>query len=234
MIGIIGAMDVEIENLRSELAGANMREICGFTFYTGKMQGREVAVVKCGIGKVNAARCAQLLIDSFCPEVIINTGIAGALADDLDVGDVIISERLVQYDVDGTGLGYAKGYLFTGISPDEPTYFRADERVMGALLSSAKKIAADRKVRCGTIATADIFVSSSVLKNRIHDEFGADVAEMEGAAIAQTAQYAGIPFAVLRTASDKADGSADVDMASFGKEASDLAAAIIRDFVSTF
>lgn len=234
MIGIIGAMDVEIENIRAELTNAGSRELCGLSFYTGKMHGKNVAVVKCGVGKVNAARCTQLMIDGFSPEVIINTGIAGAIADDLGVGDVIISDKLVQYDVDGTGLGYPKGYLFNGVSPDKPTFFYADEKAKTVLLSSAKKIAAGRKVRCGTIATADIFVSSFELKDSIRDEFSADVAEMEGAAIAHTAQYAGVPFAVLRTASDKADGSAHVDIVSFGKEASDLSAAIISEFVRNF
>lgn len=230
-IGIIGAMDVEISCLLEQLDDKKNESVYGFDFTVGRMFGYETVIVKCGVGKVNAARGTQLMIDRYSPDIIINTGIAGAIGPEIDVGDVVISESLVQYDVDATALGYAKGYLFTGISPDKPTVFTADPDVSQKLFLAAKKIVSGNTVRKGIIASGDIFVSSLELKKAIRSEFCAEVAEMEGAAIAHVAKYCGIPFSVLRTASDRADGSAAVSIKDFGEVTARRSAAIVEEFI---
>lgn len=163
-------------------------------------------MVKRGIGKANASKCAQLLIDLFNPYYIINSGIAGGIDESLSVGDIVIGKEPVQHDFDATAFGHAKGYLCTGERDDTPTVFRSDKKLVCLHESSAKEAYVSGKVRTGRIASGDIFAADRTRKESISHEFKAIASEMEGAAIAQTAAYAGIPFSVLRVISDLADG----------------------------
>lgn len=192
-----------------------------------------MVVVKSGIGKVNAARCTQILIDNFHPDYIINSGIAGGIDASLSVGDIIIGEELVQHDFDVTAFGHAKGYLCTGERDDVPTVFRSDKKLVYLLESSAKEAGGSGKVRTGRIASGDIFVADRTLKESISHEFKAAAAEMEGAAIAQTAAYADIPFVVLRVISDQADGEAAESFETFEKQTAELSSAVIQNLINS-
>ena len=227
-IGIIGAMESEICRLASLLENANKVHLCNMTFYTGTIGKRKVVMVKSGIGKVNAARCTQLLIDRFSPDAIINSGIAGGIDPALSVGDIIIGTGLLQHDFDVTAFGHAKGYLCTGNDHNSPTVFYADERLAYALESAAISQFPEKRVERGTIATGDLFVSDSGKKRELRETFKVSAAEMEGAAIAQTASYAGVPFAVLRVISDQADGKAAQSFETFEKETARLSSVVIE------
>ena len=144
-IGIIGAMESEVSRLTSLLKNSDTVDIYDLTFYTGTLGKRKAVIVKSGIGKVNAARCAQLLIDRFTPDAIINTGIAGGTDSSLSVGDIVIGTGLLQHDFDVTAFGHAKGYLCTGNEHDRPTVFRADEKLADALESAAAERFPERR-----------------------------------------------------------------------------------------
>lgn len=232
-IGIIGAMDSETEALYSLLSNAESVRIADLDFYSGEASGKKMVVVKSGIGKVNAARCTQILIDNFHPDYIINSGIAGGIDASLSVGDIIIGEELVQHDFDVTAFGHSKGYLCTGERDDVPTVFRSDKKLVYLLESSAKEAGGSGKVRTGRIASGDIFVADRTLKESISHEFKAAAAEMEGAAIAQTAAYADIPFVVLRVISDQADGEAAESFETFEKQTAELSSAVIQNLINS-
>lgn len=151
----------------------------------------------------------------------------------LSVGDIIIGEELVQHDFDVTAFGHAKGYLCTGEREDVPTVFRSDKKLVYLLESSAKEAGGSGKVRTGRIASGDIFVADRTLKESISHEFKAAAAEMEGAAIAQTAAYADIPFVVLRVISDQADGEAAESFETFEKQTAELSSAVIQNLINS-
>lgn len=231
-IAIIGAMESEVYRLISLLENANTVPVYNLTFYTGTIKKRKVVIVKSGIGKVNAARCTQLLIDRFSPDAIVNTGIAGGIDPGLSVGDIVIGTGLLQHDFDVTAFGHAKGYLCTGNDHNSPTVFYADERLADALESTAISQFPEKRIGRGTIATGDLFVSDSEKKQELWETFKASAAEMEGAAIAQTASYAGVPFAVLRVISDQADGKAAQSFEVFEEETARLSSAVIESLLS--
>lgn len=230
-IGIIGAMDIEVDTLKASIDNCKIEKVGEMTFFSGTLNGTEVIVVKCGIGKVNAARCAQTLADRFSVAAIINTGIGGGIGDGLSVGDIVIGESLVQHDFDVSGFGYAKGYMFLG-DKDKPTEYIADKRLIELIENAALKHISAQRIKKGIIATGDIFVSDAEKKSEIKNGFNALVTEMEGAAIAQTAQANNIPFAVVRALSDLADGSAAESYEAFEKETAFLSAEIIKSFLA--
>lgn len=230
-IGIIGAMDIEVDTLKASIDNCKTEKVGEMTFFSGILNGTEVIVVKCGIGKVNAARCAQTLADRFSAVAIINTGIGGGIGDGLAVGDIVIGESLVQHDFDVSGFGYAKGYMFLG-DRDKPTEYIADKRLIELIENAALKHIPSQRIKKGIIATGDIFVSDAEKKSEIRNGFNALVTEMEGAAIAQTAQANNIPFAVVRALSDLADGSAAESYEAFEKKTAYLSAEIIKSFLS--
>ncbi len=231
VFGIIGAMDSEIEYLTSVISDKKTEEHYGLMFYTGNIGEKKVVVVKSGIGKVNASRCTQMLIDIYTPDVIINTGIAGALAPSLDVCDIVVADKLVQHDFDASGLGYVRGYACTGEDPSKPTYYYPDKDIIVKIKKAAEKYADGSKVIFGTIASGDLFVSSNKAKTEIRDLFSADAAEMEGAAIANTAYYSGVPFAVLRVMSDRADGNASISIKELEYKAANISGAVIKELI---
>lgn len=230
-VAIIGAMDSEVENLLSDIRTAQTT-IAGISFYSGTKNGKNLIIAKSGIGKVNAARCAQILIDRFEPNYIINSGIAGGIDSSLEVGDIVIGAELVQHDFDVTAFGHVKGYLCTGERDDKPTVFASDKRLVELLKKAIEEADTKGKVLVGRIASGDVFVSDSQVKQSIYHDFRASAAEMEGAAIAQTAAYAGVPFVVLRVISDCADGAAAESFEVFEKQTAALSGTIIRNLIN--
>ena len=208
-IGIIGAMQPEVEAIIATLEEKNSETVSGITFHTGKIGDKTVAVAKCGIGKVFAALCAQTLILKYSPDLLVNTGVGGALASGITTGDIVIADSLCQHDMDTSAIGDPKG-LVSGINV---IYFDADKRAGQILLSAANGLGLN--ARLGRIASGDKFIASKEDKNRIVADFKADACEMEGCAVAQVAFVNGTPFAVFRAISDSADGEATMDYPTF-------------------
>ncbi len=228
--GIIGAMDSEIALLTSKMEQIAVCDRAGLRFYDGVLCGKSAVVVKCGVGKVNAACCAQLLCDRFNVDAVINVGVAGGVSSQLKVQDVVVGTALVQHDFDLRPFGYAKGYLGSEYGGDNqlPTAFYADEALIECCLKAATAVL-DGAHACykGVIASGDEFIAASDRRTDIADNFGAMAAEMEGAAIAQVAFQNNKPFLVLRTISDLADGSAPVSFDAVVTFAADMAAKVI-------
>jgi len=233
-IGIIGAMDCEIEYLTAVLENKNEISGYGFTFYTGRIEEKEVVIVKCGIGKVNAARGAQMMIDRFSPAVIINSGIAGGVGPEMEIGDAVIATGLIQHDFDATAFGYARGYVFSGGDSSKPTVFEADPVTADLLKKASEKILPEGTVKTGIIVTGDQFIASPEKRKDLSETFGAQAAEMEGGAIAQVCTYSQTPFAVLRVMSDKGDGTASGNYAEFEKKTAKLSSEIIIEFAKLY
>ena len=208
-IGIIGAMLPEVEAIIAALDNHECECVSGIDFHTGKIGAKTVAVAKCGIGKVFAAICAEIMILKYSPRLLVNTGVGGALAAGLSTGDIVIADSLCQHDMDTSPIGDPKG-LVSGINV---IYFESDKRASEILLSSAAELGLT--ARLGRIATGDKFIASSADKDRIIADFSADACEMEGCAIAQTAFVNNTPFAVVRAISDSADGEATMDYPTF-------------------
>ena len=208
-IAVIGAMEPEVEALISALEDEKSETVSGITVHTGSIYGKRVAVAKCGIGKVFAAICAQTLILNYSPDLIVNTGVGGALRSGITTGDIVIADSLCQHDMDTSAIGDPKG-LVSGINV---IYFNADKRAADILLESAGKLGLNATK--GRIASGDKFIADKADKARIIADFAADTCEMEGCAIAQTAYVNGTPFAVVRAISDSADGEATMDYPTF-------------------
>ena len=228
--GIIGAMDSEIALLTSEMQEIEIEEAAGLTFYKGVLCDRSAVVVKCGVGKVNAAACAQLLIARYRVDLLINVGVAGGVDSCLHVLDVVVGTSLVQHDFDLRPFGYVKGYLGEAYGGDsqKPTYFKSDVTAAKRCFDAAKTVLGDEHACfCGVIASGDEFVASADRRADIAERTGALASEMEGAAIAQVAVQNQTPFIVLRTISDLADGSAPVSFDTVVEFAADTAARIL-------
>ena len=227
-IGIIGAMSVEVDALIAKLENRAEELVGGVKFNTGEIFGKKIAVARCGVGKVFAAICAEAMIMRYSPSLIVNTGVGGALADDLRPTDTVIAESLLQHDMDTSPLGDPVG-LISGINK---VYFEADARAVSILSEAADRLGI--KARRGRIATGDKFVASKQEKERIVSEFSADVCEMEGGAIAHTAFVNGTPFAVIRAISDSADGGADMDYMEFLPIAAKNSAALTEELIKNW
>ena len=216
-IGIIGAMEVEVAILKEKMEDVRIIKKASMDFYEGILAGKKVVVVRSGIGKVHAGICAQILADVFSVDAIINTGIAGSLNKNINIGDIVLSTDVVQHDMDATGFGYRKGQI-----PQMPVFFfNADDNLRRLAAEVCKEVNPDIQVFEGRIASGDQFVCDQDVKNRIVSEFSAYATEMEGAAIGQAAYLNEIPFLVVRAISDKADGSAQMDYSEFEKAAVD-------------
>ena len=214
-IGIIGAMEEEVAILKEKMEDVRIIKKASMDFYEGTLAGKKAVVVRSGIGKVNAGICAQILADMFSVEAIINTGIAGSLNKDINIGDIVVSTDVVQHDMDATGFGYRKGQI-----PQMPVFFfNADERLRKLAVKVCSEVNPDIQVFEGRIASGDQFVCDQDVKDGIVSEFSAYATEMEGAAIGQAAYLNDGPFLVIRAISDKADGSAQIDYSEFEKAA---------------
>lgn len=209
-LGIIGAMEVEVASLVKKLQNKVRVEKAGNAFFEGTLNGLKVVVVRCGVGKVNAAMCVQILCDCFDVSCVVNTGIAGSLDAQLDIGDLVVSKDVIHHDFDCRIFGYAMGQVpGMGVAA-----FPADKEMLESAWAAAQQIHPEH-VRMGTVASGDQFISTPEQKQRIVADTGAVCAEMEGAAIAQAAYRNGIPFVVIRAISDKADNSAQMDYPTF-------------------
>lgn len=211
MIGIIGAMDVEVAKLKEMLGDTVSYEKAGMTFIEGTCCGKKVVVVRSGIGKVNAAICAQILVDKFNVDYIINTGIAGSLRAEINIGDIVLSKDTLHHDMDATGFGYGLGV----IPQMKESIFKGDEK----LIELAKKCQESKipqiKTHIGRVVSGDQFISDKAKKEWLVENFQGYCTEMEGAAIAQTAYLNNVPFLIIRAISDKADDSATLDYPTF-------------------
>lgn len=213
-LGIIGAMDVEVATLKEKMEHKTVRTIAGSEYSEGTLEGMDAVVVQCGVGKVNAALCAQILCSCFGVTHIVNTGIAGSLNAQLDIGDFVISKDAVYHDMDATNFGYPMCQV-PGMSV---LAFPADELLMQEAYAAAD-LAHPGHVTLGRVATGDQFVADKALKEKIISNTGAYCTEMEGAAIAHTAWKNGVPFVIIRAISDKADDSAQMDYPTFEAQA---------------
>jgi adenosylhomocysteine nucleosidase len=209
-LGIIGAMDVEVATLKEKMENITVTACAGMEYYEGILENLPVVVVQCGIGKINAAMCTQILIDRFAVSHIVNTGIAGSLLAELDIADLVISRDAIHHDFDlrfwGRPIGQVPGM--------DVIAFPADEALQKAAFAAAEQENPGH-TRFGRVASGDQFICSKEQKEKIIADTGAVCAEMEGASIAHTAYRNGVPFVIIRAISDKADDSANMDYPTF-------------------
>ena len=223
-IGIIGADEAEIALLKEACAAAECTKIAGMDFFAGYIGSTPVVIAQCGIGKVNAGICAQILIGRFGAEKIINTGVAGSMNADINIGDLVISTDAVQHDFDISPLGYGYGEIpYLGV-----TAFPADGELRTRAVKAAKKTVPELGVFEGRVCSGDQFIADSAQKELIRSRFGGMCCEMEGAAIAQVCHLNAVPWVVIRAISDKADETGDVDYPSFAAKAARDCAGIVR------
>ena len=225
MIGIIAAMNVEMDTLRSFMQNTETEVISGIRFVRGELDGKEIVTAVCGIGKVFAALCAQTMILHYQPTAVINTGVAGTLSDKLDIGSVAVSSAVVQHDMDTSPLGDPIG-LISGLNKVE---LPADRLLAGHLSACAKVMGI--RTATGVIASGDQFVASAERKAFIVEHFHAIACEMEGAAVGQVCTVNRVPFCVLRAISDSADGSSHMDYPTFVQMAAEQSVALLRRFM---
>ena len=200
MLGIIGAMDEEVAQIKEKMTDVTVTSVAGMDFYQGKLGGKDAVVVRSGIGKVNAGMCSQILADRFHISAIVNTGIAGSLRAEINIGDIVVSTDAVQHDMDASGFGYRIGQI-----PRVDTFaFEADEKLRELAIECNQKVNPEIQAFPGRV---------------VSEQFSASCTEMEGAAIAQAAYLNGIPFLIIRAISDKADDSAGMDYAAFEAQA---------------
>ena len=224
MVGIIAAMNIELELIKSKLDNITEEKAGGIIFYRGFYKNSEVVCAVCGIGKVFAAMCAEAMIIKYKPSVIINTGVAGALSKDLKQLDCTVAEKCVQYDMDTSPLGDPVG-MISGINR---IYFEADKDYSDVLMSCYGKT---KPVYC-TIASGDAFVCDKDKKEYITKTFGASVCDMESAAIAHVCYVAETPFVISRVISDNADDNANLDFLTVCKKAADISSAATLKFIN--
>ncbi len=215
MLGIIGAMEIEVEELKKQMEQVEVKTAAGMDFYKGLLKGQEMVVVRSGIGKVNAAICTQILADQYKVSAVINTGIAGSLRNEVNIGDIVLSTDTVHHDMDATGFGYPVGQ----IPQMEEFAFPADEELRKLAEECCKEVNPDIQTFTGRIVSGDQFISDKGKKDWIVKTFDGFCTEMEGAAIAQAAYLNRIPFLIIRAISDKADDSATMDYSEFENQA---------------
>lgn len=215
IIGIIGAMEEEVAMLKEKMTEVTVEKKAGMEFFKGKLNGRDAVVVRSGIGKVNAGICTQILADDFQVSAVINTGIAGSLKNEINIGDIVLSTDTMQHDVDAREFGYPLGQI-----PRMDTLaFPADEKMRALAAEVCRRVNPEIQVFEGRVVSGDQFVADPEKKEWIIQNTQGWCTEMEGAAIAQAAYLNGIPYLVIRAISDKADNSAHVDYPTFEKQA---------------
>ena len=220
-LGIIGAMACEVEALKKKMENVTVDTHAGSEYYEGTLEGLAAVVVQCGVGKVNAAMCAQVLCSVYGVTHLVNTGIAGSLCADLDIGDLVVSQDAMYHDFEVTAFGYPHGKV-PGM---DVIAFPADETLMNYAYTAADSVNPGH-AKIGRVASGDQFVCGKDQKNKIIEVTQALCTEMEGAAIAQTAYRNGIPFVILRAISDKADDSAEMDYPTFEAQAAEHCAKV--------
>ena len=228
-IGIIGAMEVEVETLKSKMTIKNTVKKASMEFFEGSIGNTEVVVVRSGIAKVNAGICVQILVDLFNVTHVLNTGVAGSLDARINIGDIVLSTDACYHDVDATVFGYKKGEV-----PQLGTAaFTADSSLREKAKAAIKSTAPDLGVFEGRVCSGDQFISSQEVKDAIKENFGGMCCEMEGAGIAQACFLNNIPFVIIRAISDKADGSEIMDYPEFEKKAAHDCAALVKEMIAS-
>lgn len=226
-IAIIGAMDCEINRFKSLLKDSQTVSYNNLKLYTGKIYNHNVIVCHSGVGKVASALNTQFLTDKYNPDFIINTGVAGAVSEKLQVGDIVIGESFIQYDFDATALGYTKGYMCTGIEPQKPTVFYSDKELSEKYYRVIKDSNTQTNVYKGIIGTADKFLSSSEQKQELKTQFNIIAVDMESAAICQTANTNNVKCLIVRAISDLADGTAKVTLSQLESKMAEFASSTV-------
>ena len=225
MIGIIGAMRIEVEALKEAMKNVTVETVSGVEFIRGTLCGKEVVVAQCGIGKVFAAICAQTMILKYKPTCVINTGVAGTLTSELGILNLAISTAVVQHDMDTSAIGDPVG-LISGINKVE---LPASKPLCDRLAEAADRMGL--KHREGVIASGDLFVNDPTKKAWITETFGAIACEMEGAAVGHVCYVNGVDFAILRAISDNASGEADMEYPEMAAKAAKLSQALLCDVI---
>lgn len=211
IIGIIGAMEEEVNILKDKMEIENISKKASMEFYKGTLERRDVVIVRSGIGKVNAAICTQILIDDYKVGAVINTGVAGSLKNEINIGDIVLSSDAMQHDMDATGFGYEVGV----IPRMEKSVFVAADSLIKVAKDVCEEVNPEIQTFVGRVVSGDQFISDRSKKDWIVDKFQAYCTEMEGASIAQAAYLNNIPFLIIRAISDKADQSAEMDYSEF-------------------
>ena len=220
-------MELEVEALKEQMDVKNIVEKASMKFYEGALRGKDVVIVQCGIGKVNAGICVQILADLFQVDAVINTGVAGSLRAEINIGDIVVSTDACEHDMDVTALGYKQGI----IPQMKESFFKADRQLVEAAIEVCREVNPDINVYEGRVLSGDQFISGEEIKNKLIDLFDGFCTEMEGAAIAHAAFLNEIPYVVIRAISDKADGSAHMDYPEFERAAAAHSAKLVENLV---
>lgn len=226
LIGIIGAMSIEIEAFRGLMSNCEEREHCGILFTRGSFKGKECVVAVCGVGKVNAAICAQTMILLYSPEIILNIGVAGAISKDVKIGDVVVASAVVQHDFDTTAFGDPKGFIPKVGRVDIPCSAKISESLM-----QEADLFPEINFHQGIIATGDQFIHYASKLERIASEFGAIACEMEGGSIGQVCNINGVDFCVIRTISDSASEHSEEEYRKFLENAAKTSIKLLSVFL---
>ena len=227
VIGIIGAMEEEVDRLKNQMQDVQTASIASMDFYEGNLYGVPLVVVRSGIGKVNAALCTQILIDRYKIDLVINTGIAGSLRNEIDIADIVLSTDALQHDVDARGFGYEMGV----IPRMKQSIFKADMDLVNLAKKICKEVLPEIGVHTGRVLSGDQFISDNKKKEWLIKTFDGYCTEMEGAAIAQAAYLNNIPFLIIRAISDKADHSAEMAYSEFEALAIDNTVKLLRELI---
>lgn len=228
-IGIIGAMDEEVNQLKELMSDVKITKKAGMDFYEGNLYEKNIIIVRSGIGKVNAAICTQILIDLYDVEGVINTGIAGSLKNEINIGDVVLSTDVLYHDVDATNFGYEFGV----IPRMETSIFVADKYLLEKAKEASMLANENVGVFVGRVVSGDQFVGDKKKKGWIQDKFSGFCTEMEGAAIGHTAYLNQIPFLIIRAISDKADDSAQMEYDVFEAKAIDHTVKLMKALIKS-
>lgn len=226
--GIIGAMEEEVNQLKNIMEGVSSRKKAGMEFLEGTLEGRPCVVVRSGIGKVNGAVCTQILIDDYSVDLVVNTGVAGSLKAEINIGDMVISSDALQHDVDATGFGYDYGV----IPRMETSVFQTEESLTALAVKVCKEVNPDIGVFPGRVVSGDQFISGREKKIWITEHFHGLCTEMEGGAIAQAAHLNNTPFLIIRAISDKADDSAHMDYGAFEAKAIEHTVKLVKALIT--
>lgn len=227
-VGIVVAMDEEREEIVNLMKDVELEQVYNLRFLKGTIEGKKCIVIKCGVGKVNAARATQVMLDHFKIDYIINLGVAGALSSMLDVGDVVIAKKVIQHDFDITAFGHSKGYI-TGVGAFIESNHNLLEEFSSVLEEMPER---NYKIKMGIVATGDIFCTESWMKDKIRAKFNADVVDMECAAIAQVCYLNEKPFIAIRSISDSPNGNNVSVYDNNLKFASKRCANVLKEFLS--
>ena len=228
MIGMICALDVEVEGIKIMMDNISEQTVAKITYSKGEISGREVVCCECGIGKVNAAMSTQIMIDLYHPDLIINSGIAGSLSADIRIGDIVVSDDCVQHDMDATEMGEPLGQI--QFNDEKRTYIPADKAAADRLQKACAALS-DTGVFRGRIASGDVFVSSHERRAMIADTFGALACEMEGASVGTVCYRNGVPYAILRCISDDFNNNEYMDFMTFRSIAAEKSIKAIKEFI---